>query len=181
MGEAGARRYREAVRAALIGALTLGAAACDKQEDRRERAAKDARDIAQVEAAQDQHPPIEPVYPQPILFADRQAFSLNGGTCGLVPGAPPAGDPVVVTGPKRAVLKLDGRLVLLASDSGSAGLPLGTWTHYVGKERSLTLEKGAGDGASPGSDRLRWPGKLTVRDRWDRVIYVAEGSLECGA
>ena len=180
MGETGAYRYRKAVRTALILVAAVAVGACEKPTDERRQAAQDARDIAQVEAAQDNRPPVAAVSPQSITVADRDGYGLHGIGCGLIPGAPPAGDPVVVAGPQRALLKLDGRLTMLASDPGSAAMPLGTWTHYVGKERSLTLEKGPGDGANPGSERMRWPGKLTVRDVWNRVIFTIDGTLECG-
>ncbi len=159
----------------------LGAGACKQAPTRAEQARADATAIAQVEAAQDVHPPVKAIELQPIAAADLEKYGLFGAGCGLVPGAPPAGDPVVVAGPKRATIKIGGRLMILASDPGATPLPLGAWSHYIGKAMTLTLAKGEGDGANPGSDRMRWNGAVTVRDQWDRMIYTAIGALECGA
>ncbi len=162
-----------------MGVVAL--AGCKQQISPRQQASDDAVAIAKAEAAQDSRPPIKAVSPEPLNALDMQKYGLGGVGCGLIPGAPPAGDAVVFAAPKRATLKLEGRLVSLASDPGSTPLPLGAWTHYVGKELSLKLEKTDGDGSNAGSDRMRWNGRMTVRDAWDRIVYTTVGALECGS
>jgi hypothetical protein len=165
------------MRAYLISALALLAAACQREPDPAQKAAEDAKAVAMVEAAQDQHGPPRPLSPQPITGQDIEKNRLFGAGCAFAPEG--WGDPVLLTRPKAAAMNLDRRLATLASDPGGQQFPLGTWEHYVGKGLSLRLEKAAGDGAVPDEEALRWPAKLTVRDEYDRIVYIAAGTLTC--
>lgn len=177
MGQACAWRYREAVRPALIALIVPGlllTAACKREPTQAERAAEDARAIAAVEAVQDTKPPIEPVTPQPITNGDRERFGLLGVGCALVPGDNRSGEPVIVAGPTRATVKLEGRLRTFASDPGAKSLPMGSWTHYVGKDISLELVQNKADKAA-----LTGPARFTIKDRFDRVVHSVTGQLTC--
>ena len=178
MGQTRARRYREAVRPALIAPILLGlllTTACKREPTQAEKAAADARAIAEVEAVQDTHPPIQPVTPEAITPADLERFDLLGVGCALVPGDQRGGDPVIVAGPTRATVKIEGRLRTFASDPGAKSLPMGAWTHYVGKDVSLGIEQETPGGKLP----LSGPARLTIKDRFDRVVHSVAGTLRC--
>lgn len=162
----------------LLG-LCLFAAACEPAPTPAEKAAADARDIAMVEAAQERHPPLQPLAPQPITAANLERLGLLGKSCGFVPEG--QRDPVMLAFENRAALLLGGAPTMLASDAGGPAGPLGTWQHYIGKAISLRITRAAGDGVEPGSEALEWPGVLTVRDEFDRIVYTRPGNLRCGA
>ena len=143
--------------------------------------AQDERDIAHVERAQDLHPPVIKLTPQPIAFTDFEQDNFYGAGCAFTPKAAEGLGPVLYTIADRGLVKLDDAALVLAADSGSAEFPYGTRDTYTGQEHTFVLTKGGGDGALTGEESVRWPGSLTIRDRWNRVAYQASGSLECGA
>ncbi|MBW8785789.1 MAG: hypothetical protein JF593_14335 [Novosphingobium sp.] len=155
--------------------------ACQEGLTPQEQARQDARDVAKVEAINHAKPPPSPLDPQSITAADIEQNKLYGPGCGFVARTVPGGDPIVLTTPERATLKLAGKFVTLAADKGGAAMPLGTWAHYVGKEQSLTLARAPGDGTAPGLDRLRWDGQLTVRDDVDQIVFSSAGTVQCGS
>ena len=165
--------------ALLLPALFL-LTGCGSGDDDKRTTASDDRDIAMVEKAQMQLPPVQSVQPQPITLAESQAHNLFGAGCVFVPQAD-ATDPILVTNTQRAAVKLDGKVQLLASDTGGEAMPLGTWAHYVGKTHSLTIGKAAGEGADAGEGGTRWDGTVTIRDADDRIAWRGDGLLECGA
>jgi hypothetical protein len=173
VGQARARRYRKAVRPALIAVLLL-ATACKREPTKAEQDAADARAIAAVEAVQDTHPPIQPITPETISTADLERFGLLGLGCALVPGDNRSGDPVIVVGPTRATVKIEGRLRTFASDPGAKSLPMGAWTHYVGKDVSLEIVQN-----TPNRAALTGPARFTIKDRFDRVVHSVAGTLNC--
>src|SRR5687768_2584298 len=115
--------------------LALAVSACEPEPTPAEKAADDARAVAMVEAAQDRHPPPQPLAPQPLTRADIERFKLFGAGCGFEPEG--RSEPVLLIRAQQAVMKLDQRPTTFASDPGGAQLPLGTWEHYVGKGLSL--------------------------------------------
>lgn len=169
--------------AAILPLLALGLAlaSCGEPEPEPQTPEEDARDIAMVEAAQDRHPPVRKLVPQPISFAEIEKMQISGAGCGFVPQGAQARDAVLVTTSETGLLKAGGQLVTLASDTGSAEFPYGTRKIYTAKAMWLELEKGGGEGEALGEEAVRWPGTLTVRDQWDRIIYQSAGSLDCGA
>lgn len=154
---------------ALLPLMVL--ASCDSQTPA-EKAAADARDIAAVEAAQKVRPPATPLSPQPILFPDIQKAALYSPGCAFVPEGGGLGA-LVMTEAKRAAIKPKGALVILASDPGSAKLPQGSWSRYVGKEYALTLTR-IGEGTD-----AAFSGKLIITDPYDHVVYEATGQVQC--
>lgn len=167
-------------RAPVVAVLLAVAAltGCRSEPPPAEKAASDARAIAQVEAIQRQKPPPRPIYPQAIGFADIQAHRLYGAGCAFSPvdGA----GPVMLAQNKAGYVRLANRLIRLASDSGSTALPLGAWTRYTGRRFAVRLGKADGDGQAQGSETMRWPGELTITDSFDQVIYQASGVIACG-
>lgn len=151
---------------------------CERKLSIAEQAAADAKAIAQVEAANRSFAPPQPFVPLPITPADLQRAGLLDAGCAFE--AVGQSDPVLITRAKRAAMKLDRNLTRFASDPGSGALPLGTWTHYVGKAGSLRIEaQGAGDPTA--QNRVEWAAKLTVTDAHDRIVYTSAGKLRCGA
>jgi hypothetical protein len=98
-------------------------AGCLLQPDAAEKAAEDARAIAQVEAAQrNGQPPVKPIDPQPIMFFDIRDGKLTGTGCNFVADGGGMGA-ILLAQDERGVMKLDGKLVIFASDKGSKQLP----------------------------------------------------------
>lgn len=155
----------------------LALAACEKPPTPAEKAADDAKDVALVEAANRRYAPPQALAPQPITVADLEKHSLLDAGCAFVAEGR---DPILVLRPTRAMMKLGGEMTSYASDPGSAKLPLGTWTHYVGKARSLRIAKeGEADGTA--QNQLAWRAAVTVTDDHDRIVYTSSGTLRCGA
>ncbi|MET0251270.1 MAG: hypothetical protein ABW203_03745 [Novosphingobium sp.] len=153
-------------------------AGCSRQPSLAEKSAADARAVAQVEAVQAEKPPPQPIAPQPIVFADIDRHDLYGAGCAFAPGGNMGA--VLLTRESGGYLKLGEALIRLAADPGSGELPLGTRTHYTGKAFSVDLAR-TSPAAEASNGNLRWPGRLTVRDPYDRVIYRSEGSVQCGS
>ncbi|QGN53556.1 hypothetical protein [Novosphingobium sp. Gsoil 351] len=156
-------------------AVTALLAACGPDKTAAQKRAEDDRAIAQVKAAQEIKPPPKPIDPQPILFGDIQKFDLFGAGCAFAPGSSMGA--VLLTREKVAYLLLDGHPVRFASDPGSAKLPLGTFSRYVGKEMALSLTRTD----NVADEVTRWPGHLLVTDPYDQVVYQADGQVQCGA
>lgn len=160
----------------LIPCLTL--AACQPSETPAERARKDARAVAMVEAAQRQVPPPSPLDPEPITPGDIESGHLEPA-CRFVSAGRTDGNPVMLVNDRRALIKSEARFIALAADSGSPSIGPELKAHYVGKAQSLVLERGPGTGTHPGEDGMRWPAKVSVRDAWDQLVYAGTGELSC--
>jgi hypothetical protein len=154
---------RRADPAICLAALLL-AGGCHRLT-REEQAAQDARDVARVEAAQDIHPPLQPLRPQPLPATVRRVFNLTEAGCDFVPGEGGRAAPVLVAGRYKAVLGIADKPIVLAADSGSAELASGARAKYAGRTHWAEL--------------TRDPGSLIIHDRWDRVVYFARGTLAC--
>lgn len=158
------------MRAILLTPL-LFLAACDNKSPE-EQAREDARDIAMVEAAQKVQPPVQRLGPQPILQADIDKYNLTGPGCGFVPDNSATADPIMLAGSVRGFFKIGDDLVVLAADSGSGELPHGAHEKYSGRGHWVQLTHG------PGKD-AKAPASLTVRDKFERVVYFTTGRLIC--
>lgn len=161
----------------LIAAV-LALSGCEPALTPAQQAAADAKAIAQVEAANRSFGPPVALDPEPILRADLDRAGLLDAGCAFT--APGQTDPLLVARPKRAVMKLGRNLTSFASDPGGTALPLGTWTHYVGKAGSLRILKANGDGGIGGQGGLEWSATLIVTDEHDRTVFSSPGRLRCG-
>lgn len=160
--------------------LVLLAAACSEDiPDPRAKEASELRDIAMVEAAQKVGPPREPVTPADILPSDRDDNSLFGVSCGFVPAGQE--HPVALGMASAAYVKLGEQMQRFAADKGAASMPFGTWAKYDGKKYSLRFEKIGDVGKLLTSESSEWPGRMTVSDPYDRVVYRSSGSFRCGS
>jgi hypothetical protein len=158
-------------------ALALLAAGCGKEPTLEERARSDAADVASVEAAQDAHPPVQPIMPEPITFKDVQRHNLSGAGCSFTPHGAAQGRPILVTLQQRAVFKLDGSPFVLAANPGSSELPFGAHAEYAGRAHGLRLAK---DTADPSDKPGRWQGSVTFTDQFERPVFTAHGTFDCG-
>ncbi len=161
-----------------LGLLAL-LAACTPQKSAAEKRAEDDRAIAQVKAAQSAKPPVAKLTPQPLLFAEIQKYDLFGAGCAFAPGGSMGA--VLLTRAKTGTMKIGDKLIRFASDPGSTKLPLDTVSRYVGKELALSLTHTDASGDRASDELIRWPGHLVVTDPFDRVVYEADGQVECGA
>ena len=162
--------------AATAVLLGLALAGCEAEPSPAERQASDARAVAQVEALQNQAPPLKPLILQPILFDDIQRNDLFGSGCAFAPGGSMGA--VLLAQESGGFVKVGGKVTRLAADAGSEKLPLGGWSRYTGKEYVIRLAT-EGEGGTQGAESLRWPGRLTVSDPYERAIYDETGSIEC--
>lgn len=163
--------------AALV-ALT----ACQSEEPKEQTAQEHARDVAKIEKAQDTHPPVQPLKPEAIEFADIDANGLAGAGCSFLVGNGDEAANMFLSDDQRGAFKRDGKMVILAPDTGSPELPYLSRQRYTGRDMWVHIEQGPGEGEVYGEEAMRWPDSaLTAYDRWDRVIYRARGTLECGA
>ena len=160
-------------------AAVVALAGCKPAPTPAQQAAADAKAIAQVEAANRSYGPPVALDPEPIRPADLDRAGLLGAGCSFE--AAGQTDPLLVARPQRAVMKLGRNLTSFASDPGSTALPLGTWTHYVGKAGSLRIVKADGDGGIEGQAGLEWSATLIVTDEHDRTVFSSPGRLRCGA
>jgi hypothetical protein len=150
-------------------------AGCNNGPTPEEQAAKDARDIAMVEAANEVRPPLKEVAPDPIMMSDIERYDLYGEACNYAPGT--SFGTRVIARESDAFLKVDGEVVRLAADPGSRELPAHSRTLYSGKEYSLRLALN-GDGAEP-TEPGKYEGTVTLRDEYGRTVYEGTGFAEC--
>ena len=160
------RRLLPPILAAL--ALTLGA--CHK-ESSQQTAAKNARAIASVEAAQNANPPIVPITLQPIGGLEMVQKNLIGPGCNFAPDGSIGA--VVLAQQHRAFVKVDDNVVELAADPGSAPTINAFPRKFTGKAFVLTLTH---TGPEPGKNS---PATVTVTDPNGRTIYTAAGIVQC--
>jgi hypothetical protein len=167
--------------APVVIAMLLLLPACEREPTPEEQAKADARDIAMVEAAQNRKPPLIPVQPGQITFGELQQNRMTGAGCAFLPNGGEDGNPVLYGDASRAVMKLNGDFEVFASDKGSAEQPYGTRAHYSGKAYDLRLTSEPGEGRPSGEESATWDAGITLRDRFNRIVYSANGTLSCGA
>lgn len=159
--------------------LIFLAAGCDRPA-KTERAESDAQAVAQVQAAQKRHPPPTLLAPQPLAVAER-AENPTGAGCAFLLDSAWTDAPMALAGPEKAVVKFEGKADTLAADSGSPEIAPGTRTRYAGRGLSMRLTRGPGKGDLGSAGMRRWPGSLTLFDRYERVVYFTPGIVQCAA
>jgi hypothetical protein len=155
---------------ALLGLVAL-LVGCGKSLTPEEKARADARDVAFVEKAQKQHAPAQPITLEGIPPAEQAIIPPTGKGCVFVPREDPNGDPIGLFGSVTGHIRVDGKVLMLAPDTGSRKIVGDAWSKYVGKTHLIRLTAGeAGGGA--------W---IEVLDPYDRKVYFAPGELRCAA
>lgn len=171
------------MRALFLPVLSLGllSAACSKAPRQ-----SDEQAIAQVEAIQNERAPAREVVPEPILYPDIMQGKLIAAGCNFVADGGGMGA-VLMAQADRGVIKLGGHLVALAADKGSARMPLGSWSHYVGRDYALTFTRIEGASASAsastpsgGSVQAQtFRAQVVISDADARAVYAAKGEAQC--
>lgn len=167
----------------LASFLVLACAACGSDVLPDEQDLLDEQAVAMVEQANAVEPPLEAVVPEPILYPDIETHDIYGASCAYAPGTSLGAR--VIARQADAYIKLDGEIIRFAADPGARELAYGTRSLYNGREYSLRLQiDGEGKVSGPdgeASEVLEYEGTISLRDRWDRVIYTGTGSVQCGA
>lgn len=161
-----------------ILAFTLLLGGCGNQQTAQEKAQSDAVAVASVEAAQDRQPPVVPIAPEPLTAEELRHAAFSGQRCTFrADGAQDTG-PVLAIAAKKGLLKLDGKPAVVAADTGSRALPYGAHAKYSGRANALRIEE---EGSVPSNDAETWRGIVTITDQFDRPVFTARGSFDCGA
>ena len=158
-------------------ALPCGLAACHGPTPT-PRATTAEQDIAMVEQAQHSQPPVQPITPQPVSFADADVPGRDvhlphsvakphaGEGCSFLAAGQRA--PTFVAVPQFGLVRHDGEWETFASDSGaervSGNLPI----RYSSGRHTLQLVDGAAG-----------PDTLIIADKYGRVVYKSAGELRC--
>lgn len=173
------------MRALFLPVLSLGllSAACSKAPRQ-----SDEQAVAQVEAIQNERAPAREVAPEPILYPDIMQGKLIAAGCNFVADGGGMGA-VLMAQADRGVIKLGGHLVALAADKGSARMPLGSWSHYVGRDYALTFTRIEGASASASASASTPSGgsvqaqtfraQVVISDADARAVYAAKGEAQC--
>ena len=159
--------------------LVLLLGACEEGLSPEERAARDARDVAAVEAGNSSLPPPQSISPQVIGYPDIEKYNLFGAGCSFAPGNSMGA--IVLALDDIAYIKLEDDIIRLASDTGSSELPLGAHSNYDGKEYQVELALEEDKGVISGEETMTFPGFVIIRDANDQVVYQADGAVQCGA
>lgn len=130
-----------------------------------EKAAADARAVANVEAVQKIRPPVQPLELGTVNPTVRRMFNLSEEGCAFFTDPNPGAFPLLVIGHAKAVLLINEEPAIFAADSGSPELAGGIRTKYVGRTHSAQI--------------ARDPDRVTIRDRFERIVYQATGTLHC--
>ncbi|MDA7788000.1 hypothetical protein N8940_02070 [Sphingomonadaceae bacterium] len=156
----------------LTGALTL--TACGPPSTPSDDMTR-SEAVAAVEDAQVLPP--DKVQPEPILFADIEAEDLFGASCVFMPEG--SSEMVALAMEEVGAIKLDGKILRLAPDTGSGKLPYDIHEKFDGLAWSIAFElKGEGD--QSGAETTDYPAHFTLRDSSGQVSYEAEGTAQCG-
>ncbi|MGB7655692.1 MAG: hypothetical protein WBL74_09440 [Novosphingobium sp.] len=160
-------------------ALAVYAAACSP--DPAQQAREDTAAVAAVNAAQNRIPPLKALGLEQLSPEDFSRMDDTGASCAFYLGTVPQAHALMVARPSYGWIKIDSELIRLTSDSGSNASPLGTRSHYTGKDLTVRIEPRSADSAASHEPRQIVPAQLIVRDRWDRVVFAAAGEQRCAA
>jgi hypothetical protein len=160
----------------LLAGASLALGACHHTSPQ-QQAVNDDHDIALVKQAQRQKPPVVPVQPEPVSFAElsnhNDSIPLPDGAKVPRPGEGCTfsvhGTTLLVIVPKFGLARFSGRIEVFGADSGSPTIKGGLHVKYSGSEHALELDQ------SGGSVRI------VIRDKFDRPAYAALGDLACPA
>lgn len=162
------------MRAAVLALILLAAACGPSPED---KAREDAAAIAAVNAAQNRLPPAKALSLEQFTPGDFARMDDTGASCAFYSEA----RAIAMARPGFGWIKLDGELIRLVSDSGSAAGPLGTYSRYTGRALSMRIEPAGAAATATVQTRLEMPAMISVFDQWDRVVFGLAGQMRCAA
>jgi len=158
----------------LAAGLVLAGCAAEAPEDSAAQREADAAAVQEILAA-NTPPPME-IALMPMDYADFEREGLLGASCAFV-----IDDEVFALAmPDIGALKYYGNVERFAPDAGSAEGPFDTRAKYDGRELSFRLAV-SGTQERTGDELWSQPAQLSVHDGYDRIVYEAAGSAECGA
>ena len=161
-------------RAVILAAALLGGCHDGAGGD---KAARDQRDIALVQKANNTLPPVEEIVPEPIGGPEMERYDFSGAACNYAPGT--SFGTVVVARKDDAFMKIRGKVERFAADPGSRELPEGTRSLYNSREFVLKLDARAGE-KTPGTQQTTdYEGSITVLDPHGRLVYDGSGLARC--
>lgn len=160
---------------ALLGLALLSG--CGDQKEPQAKAIDDAQAVAMVERMN--QTPLKPVQPQPLTAEDLARYGLARSGCAFRSGDGPSEAPLFVAQGDRGFLKIDGVLQPVAAKSGSAELPSGAHSTYVGLDGWIELVAQAGDVDQASHGKQAWPSRLVIHDAQQRVSFNALGQVSC--
>jgi len=155
--------------------VSLSIVACTDEVSPEEQDLRDAQAVAMVERANSVEPPLEEVVPETIEEADVERYDIKGAGCSYAPGT--SLGVRVVARQADAFMKVNGEIIRFAADPGARALPQETRSLYNGRAYSLRLEL-LDEAAEPTAD-APLEGTISLRDRWDRVVYSGTGQVIC--
>lgn len=158
--------------AVLAGAALLLASCGGEPEEKSSTPQNAARDIAMVERMNKVD--AKSILPQGMNADDMARYDLNRGCLFRIEGSD---EPVFVAQRERGYLKLDGALQPVSAKAGSAELPGGARSIYVGLDNWVELVAQAGAGGNENT----WPSRVVIHDAQERVVYDKAGRVTCSA
>ena len=158
----------------LAAGLVMAGCAAEAPEDSAAQREADAAAVQEILAA-NTPPPME-IALMPMDYADFEREGLLGASCAFV-----IDDEVLALAmPEVGALMYQGNLERFAPDAGSAEGPFDTRAKYDGRQLSFRLAI-SGTPERTGDEVWSQPARLSVHDGYDRIVYEAAGSAECGA
>lgn len=158
----------------LAAGLMLTGCAAESPEDIAAQEEADAQAVQEVLAV-NTPPPMEVALIR-MSYADFEREGLLGASCAFV-----IDDAVFALAMSDVgALKYNGNVERFAPDAGSAEGPFDTRAKYDGREFSFRLAV-SGTQERTGDEVWSQPARLSVHDGYDRVVYEAAGTAECGA
>lgn len=157
--------------------LALACCACGETLMREEQEQRDREAVALVEQANGVEPAVSQLVPETILYPDMERHDIYGASCAYASGT--SLGVRVIARQADAYIKINGEMIRFAADPGARELAYGTRSLYNGRDYSLRLEI-AGEGMQAGEEMMEYEGTVSLRDRYDRVIYSGTGSAQCG-
>jgi hypothetical protein len=152
-------------------------AGCGGDAPPKAKAVDDAKDVAMVERMN--QPPFQPIRPEPFTEADIAQYDLARAGCMFRPGNNPDEEPMFIAQQDRGYLKIEGKLLPLSVRAGSAELPSGAHSIYVGTQNWVELVAQAGESGGGSGASKAWPSRLVIRDANERVAFNAIGQVSC--
>jgi hypothetical protein len=165
---------REMMTALLAIAALTG---CGERKEPQVKAIDDEQAIAMVERMN--QTPFRLIRPQPLSGEDLARYDLARTGCSFRPGDDPDEPPLFVAQRDRGFLKIGGVLQPVAAKTGSAELPSGAHSAYVGLDGSIELVAQAGSEANGPGGKQAWPSRLVIHDAQQRVAFNAVGRVSC--
>lgn len=165
---------RKTVVALSVLALVTG---CGEPKEPQHKATDDARDVAMVKRMN--QAPFRPIKPEPFTADDLARYDVARGGCTFHPGNQLDEPPLFVAQADRGFLKVDGVLQPFSAKTGSAELPSGAHSTYMGLGNWVELVAQAGDEVKAPNGVTAWPSRLVIHDPEQRVAFNALGLVSC--